>query len=195
MNLPYFLFGIALFTASLMIVGLIVQIKGITSFFPPPNRKRQLLSLGLIFSFYGLWFAAAFFSPQLAYHVDILGVIGIILIISGGILTIWSFLMLKLKRTLGCKGKLCTKAPYSFCRNPQTLGLVTITIGLILLLRDWLMVILGLGHITVLVLSIFAEETWLEKTYGQRYQSYLKGIPRLLPHPKNICRSRKQRNK
>lgn len=85
--------------------------------------------------------------------------------------------------------ELIIAGPYRFVRNPlyiantiMALGFVIIAGGLVWDLRTWFLlgVVIG-GYIFVYGNVVPHEESFLLKQYGEKYEAYLKVVPRWLP--------------
>jgi protein-S-isoprenylcysteine O-methyltransferase Ste14 len=80
--------------------------------------------------------------------------------------------------TAGLTGELHTDGPYAYSRNPQYLGMIVGTVGLVALVNSVLVAALGLAHVAWVVLLPFAEEPWLREQFGEAYAEYCETTPR-----------------
>lgn len=117
-------------------------------------------------------FTGAFFLP-----------IGIVMVISGLILAVWSayyhFFPGKGTQVPLMPGhKLLWCGPYRFCRNPMVLGMALAYTGLAFLLHSWgvMMINLGFQILNLLYLKLI-EEKELEARYGDAYSQYKRATP------------------
>ncbi len=72
--------------------------------------------------------------------------------------------------------------PYSYCRNPMALGIVTMYLGVAVLIGSLsaaFLVILGLGVLTIYIRLV--EEKELAARFGNEYLEYKRRTPFLLP--------------
>lgn len=76
--------------------------------------------------------------------------------------------------------ELYTDGLYARSRNPQYLGMMIGLAGFILLGNSLYVAILGLLHISWLVLLPFAEESWLRERFGTEYDEYSERVPRFV---------------
>jgi protein-S-isoprenylcysteine O-methyltransferase Ste14 len=81
---------------------------------------------------------------------------------------------------------------YRYMRNPMYAGVLILVLGWSILFQS--MVLLAYAGILFLVFHIRVltnEEPWLNKTFGEEWQSYKNKVPRWLPH---ISRRKKLKN-
>ena len=104
--------------------------------------------------------------------------LGLPLIILGNLIVWRGVQEIGLDATSGDVDQLKTSGLYSWSRNPQYVADIFILIGWgILSASNWANPILLLG-VLVLLLAPFAEEPWLESTYGDDYANYKKTVRR-----------------
>ena len=111
----------------------------------------------------------------------------------GAGLTDWGIRSLGRETSSGLPGVFSATGPYRWTRNPQYLGDILMTIGVVLVSDSWRAAALAAGGIACLLLAPLAEERWLVERYGERYERYRKGVPRLLGrrnHPAEPCAPR-----
>ena len=87
---------------------------------------------------------------------------------------------LSVHQSLGLKGKLMTKGPYRYSRDPQYLGFLLVCTGFILVTYSILGLIAGIIIASVFVILPFSEEPWLKNQFGDEYVEYYKRIPRFI---------------
>jgi protein-S-isoprenylcysteine O-methyltransferase Ste14 len=71
--------------------------------------------------------------------------------------------------------------PFRLCRNPIYLALLVIIAGYLALLPTWTSVLVWAGTYLGVRLQIGAEETYLQRIYGEAYHVYAQRVGRLLP--------------
>ncbi len=178
-------FGISTITGSILIIGLMIDLK-ISEIDLWPITKVSFLGmieLTLWFIFYGSTLAFFIFTLRPLAEFNIIAWIGSIIFLAGFSFFIWSILILNFKETFGVKGEFCSKGPYRICRNPQSTGIMIKFLGAILMTSSILMIILTILHATLLLLTVFAEEPWLREHYGENYEKYKKKVPyRFIPY-------------
>lgn len=77
-----------------------------------------------------------------------------------------------------------TDGPYRLVRHPMYLGIVVYHVGASLALESQLLLIATLVYVVPLTaIRITAEEKVLAAAFGDRYASYQRDVPALLPHP------------
>jgi len=112
---------------------------------------------------------------------------GLILVLGGGILGFWSIYA---QVTIGDgtplpmmpTQKLVVKAPFTYCRNPMTLGTFLAYLGISVWIGSWSAVAIVLVFIGCLLLYVrFIEEKELEARYGLEYVKYRRNTPFIVP--------------
>ena len=98
--------------------------------------------------------------------------VGLGLVLIGNLIVWKGVFKLGLKAAIGAKDQLVTDGLYRYSRNPQYVADIAILVGwLILSASLWAVPVIGLGLVT-LIMAPFAEEPWLEETYGEAYRRY-----------------------
>ena len=121
------------------------------------------------------------------YSGRISPVIGLIFIASGWLFANWT---IKVQFSLGrgtpiplmATQKLVVKEPYTYCRNPMTLGTALFYLGIAIWLGSFSA--MGLGLIYPVWISIYIkliEENELEERFGSEYLDYRRRTPFLIP--------------
>src|SRR5436190_4648637 len=78
--------------------------------------------------------------------------------------------------------RLVTEGPYAFVRHPMFLGIVVYHVGATLVLQSLLLLmLLALVIVPYTALRISYEERPLRAVFGERYASYQRSVPPLLP--------------
>jgi protein-S-isoprenylcysteine O-methyltransferase Ste14 len=78
--------------------------------------------------------------------------------------------------------RLSTGGPYSFVRNPIYVGSMVLGLGMVGLLASWIALIPYLAVFAVFYFAVIpAEEQFLRKTFGRRYEEYCQNVPRMRP--------------
>lgn len=127
--------------------------------------------------------------PRLAFW-PVNPILGTLLIVSGGLLALWS---VQIQFTLG-RGtpapvmptrKLIKQGPYSYCRNPMTLGTSVFYLGVGVLLGSLWIIGFSLAFLVLLITYVKAiEEKELESRFGEEYREYKRLTPFLIPRPR-----------
>jgi protein-S-isoprenylcysteine O-methyltransferase Ste14 len=77
-----------------------------------------------------------------------------------------------------------TDGPYRLVRHPMYLGIVVYHVGASLALESQLLLIATLVYVVPFTaIRLIAEEKVLAAAFGDRYASYQRDVPALLPHP------------
>ena len=114
-------------------------------------------------------------------------VIGLVFMVVGWLFANWT---VKVQFTLGrgtpiplmATQKLVIKAPYTYCRNPMTLGTGVFYLGIAIWLGSISAVGLGLVYpVGILIYIKLIEEKELEDRFGSEYLGYKKKTPFLIP--------------
>jgi protein-S-isoprenylcysteine O-methyltransferase Ste14 len=106
--------------------------------------------------------------------------LGVPLFVVGFGVTIYGYFNLGIENTYGSDQGLVTRGLYYYSRNPQGVASMVGFLGLAIGAGAWREELLcGLVGL-VYVLFPFAEEPWLERAYGDVYQTYRASTPRFL---------------
>ena len=118
-------------------------------------------------------------------------VIGVVLMVAGLALSIWSIIHM---RRVG-KGNpfdafghevaprtqhLMTDGPYRFSRNPMLLGVFVLLIGVVAILHSWQSVLIFVLFVAVMLRQVVSEEKRLAKDFGEEYAEYCKRTRRII---------------
>jgi protein-S-isoprenylcysteine O-methyltransferase Ste14 len=124
--------------------------------------------------------------PKFSYGL-ISAVSGLLFIIVGWLFANWT---VKAQFSLG-KGtpiplmatqKLIVKGPYTYCRNPMTLGTAVFYLGVAIWLGSISAIGLGLVYpVGILIYIKLVEERELEERFGSEYLEYKQRTPFLIP--------------
>lgn len=150
---------------------------------------EAILFLGLIPWF--LFVVSSFFDrllslPQAAFGVVAL-VIGLLLVVPGVIFALWSIYV---QMTLGrgtpvpvmATQNLVVQKPFTYCRNPMTLGTILLYLGVSMWIGS--LSALGLTLLFAVLLLVYiklVEEKELEMRFGSAYAEYKQKTPFLVP--------------
>ena len=78
--------------------------------------------------------------------------------------------------------RLVTSGPYAYVRNPIYLGTFTLGLGMVGALGDLRLLIPYAGVVAFFSLCVVrAEESFLERTFGDHYSRYCSGVRRFIP--------------
>ncbi|HET6362272.1 MAG TPA: isoprenylcysteine carboxylmethyltransferase family protein [Gemmatimonadota bacterium] len=105
---------------------------------------------------------------------------GSVAVALGAGLTDWSIRTLGRTTSMGLPGVFSARGPYRWTRNPQYLGDILMTIGIVLVADSWRVAAIGAGGVACLLLAPIAEERWLVERYGESYERYRRSVPRLI---------------
>jgi protein-S-isoprenylcysteine O-methyltransferase Ste14 len=161
------------------------------------NKTQRLTAVifgGIIFwivipSF--IVFGSAYIDPWLSFPGFLYGwpniLIGLILIVTGWLFANWT---VKVQFSSG-KGtpiplmptqKLIIKRPYTYCRNPMTLGTAAFYLGVAIWLGSISAIGLALVYpVGILIYIKLIEEKELEERFGREYLEYKQKTPFLIP--------------
>ena len=118
-------------------------------------------------------------------------VIGVVLMVAGLALSIWSIIHM---RRVG-KGNpfdafghevaprtqhLMTDGPYRFSLNPMLLGVFVLLIGVVAILHSWQSVLIFVLFVAVMLRQVVSEEKRLAKDFGEEYAEYCKRTRRII---------------
>ena len=160
--------------------------------------KRQRI-VAVFFGGFIFWMVIPFFIIVASSYIDqwlhlprfyygrISPVIGLIFIASGWLFANWT---VKVQFSLGrgtpiplmATQKLVVKEPYTYCRNPMTLGTALFYLGIAIWLGSFSAI--GLGLVYPVGISIYIkliEEKELEERFGSEYLEYKERTPFLIP--------------
>ena len=162
------------------------------------SKKQRMIAVifgGLIF-----WIVIPFFIIIVSSYVDlwlclpkfyyglINPVLGLLFMIVGWLFANWT---VKVQFSLGrgtpipmmATQTLVIKEPYTYCRNPMTLGTALFYIGVAIWLGSISAVGLGLVYpVGILIYIKLIEEKELEERFGSEYLEYKMRTPFLIPH-------------
>jgi len=161
------------------------------------SRKQRIIAIflgGFLF-----WIVIPFFIIVFSCYIDqwlrlprfryglINPVIGLVFMVVGWLFANWT---VRVQFTVG-KGtpiplmatqKLIVQGPYTYCRNPMTLGTDLFYLGIALWLGSVSALGLGLVYpVGILIYIRLVEERELEKRFGSEYLEYRSSTPFLMP--------------
>lgn len=115
-----------------------------------------------------------------SYHV-----LGVVFIILGIIIAIWSILLFRkigtTKDPFGDPSTIVTKGPFRFSRNPMYLSLTVILLGIGFYVGTVLFYLVALGFFLTMNFSFIPrEEKILGTTFGGKYSDYKRRVRRWL---------------
>jgi protein-S-isoprenylcysteine O-methyltransferase Ste14 len=158
------------------------------------QRMMAVISGGILFWIITPFFivvGSAFMDPWLSlprfYHRWINTIIALVFMVAGWLFANWS---VKVQFSLG-KGtpiplmatkKLVVKRPYTYCRNPMTLGTAAFYLGVAIWLGSISAIGLALVYpVGILIYIKLIEEKELEERFGREYLEYKQKTPFLIP--------------
>ncbi len=101
---------------------------------------------------------------------EILTIIGLVLLVPGLIIWIWSMLAF-LPAYFG--DRLATRGPYSVMLNPVYSSWIVLVIpGIALLTGWWLLLLTSVVMYLAMVMSVHAEDDFLRQKFGKTYEEY-----------------------
>lgn len=92
----------------------------------------------------------------------------------------WSMRTLSDHQTLGLQGELITDGPYRYSRNPQYVAEILTYLGVVLITNSLLAAVIGSLVILWFLMAPLAEEPWLARQFGERFEEYSRQVPRFL---------------
>ncbi len=104
--------------------------------------------------------------------------IGIPTTVIGALLVTWGIVTLGIKNTSGLRTGFILSGPYCYTRNPQYLGDMILFIGISFVSNSLYVAVVHILMILVFLFTPFAEESWLEKQYGEKYKNYKRNTAR-----------------
>lgn len=175
---------IAAAAAVLLIAALAISIRHpARRLWPPRNADDWTAAIGWLLTvivFLGAFLLGALDWNRFGWAAVLRWPVGLGLVLIGNLI-VWSGVFkLGLKATSGAKDHLATDGLYRYSRNPQYMADIAILIGwLILSASLWATPVIGLG-LVILIMAPFAEEPWLEDSYGEAYRRYRAQTSRFL---------------
>jgi protein-S-isoprenylcysteine O-methyltransferase Ste14 len=161
------------------------------------SKKQRMIAV--IFGGFIFWIVIPLFIILASFYIDqwlqlpkfrhglINPVIGFVFMVAGWLFANWT---VKVQFTVG-KGtpiplmatqKLIVKGPYTYCRNPMTLGTDLFYLGVAIWLGSISALGLGLIYpVGILIYIKLIEERELEERFGSEYLEYKKSTPFLIP--------------
>ncbi len=133
----------------------------------------------------GDWFGHMLIRENFIEHTNMVGMIGLIICISGALLTCWSRYLLgpNWSATVQLKEnhELIKSGPYSYVRHPIYTGFLLLFIGNTLIVGDYR----GIIAIAIVFISFLRklklEEKWLKIHFGENYVNYMKDTKAIIP--------------
>ena len=150
---------------------------------PPKSAGKWIAAIGWLLTvivFSGAFLLGALDWNRFGWPAVFRWPVGLGLVLIGNLIVWRGVFKLGLKVSSGAVDRLATDGLYRYSRNPQYTADIAILVGwLILSASLWAVPVIGLGVVT-LVMAPFAEEPWLEETYGEAYRRYRPRTPRFL---------------
>jgi protein-S-isoprenylcysteine O-methyltransferase Ste14 len=150
------------------------------------QASTRFLSLAVAISIILVIVANALNYFQLGVVVDVIGWIGIIVMLCGITLRVWAFQMLGrfYTRTLRISEgqRVVQEGPYKYVRHPGYLGVILLWVGAGLATVNWIVAALvTLVFVMAYRYRINAEERMLLASFGEQYAAYKERTWRLIP--------------
>ena len=172
------LFYINLFLHILVLFFTIVSYKSNIKFWPPSNKI-------IWYIFWAIFLLMVSFDFLMIFkNYEKFNYLGFIFIILGVVVLFISLFTLGIIQTTGVNEKLVTKGIYKYTRNPQYIGDIIISIGLMILANSLEYTIIAIIEIIIYLWMPFNEEKVLEKIYSQEYINYKNKTPRWISFKK-----------
>jgi protein-S-isoprenylcysteine O-methyltransferase Ste14 len=83
-------------------------------------------------------------------------------------------------QTLGLQGELITNGPYRYSRNPQYVAEIVTFLSVVLITNSLLAAVICALVVLWFLLAPLAEEPWLARQFGERFDDYRRRVPRFL---------------
>jgi len=138
---------------------------------------------------------SAFFDPRLSlprfFNRSVNTIIALLFMVAGWLFANWT---VKVQFSLGrgtpiplmATQKLVVKRPYTYCRNPMTLGTTAFYLGIAIWTGSLSALILALIYpVGILIYIKLIEEKELEQRFGLEYVEYKRRTPFLIPRFRN----------
>lgn len=143
---------------------------------PPPLIYIAALVAGLVID----WFEPLSLSPRPLWLI-----VGIVLVLSAIVLIVWTTRSLWRRDTTldvySPTTALVTDGPYRFSRNPVYVALTMLYVGTGCLLNSGWALLMTVPALIVMHFGvIYAEESYLQRTFGTIFTKYMKRVPRWL---------------
>jgi protein-S-isoprenylcysteine O-methyltransferase Ste14 len=125
------------------------------------------------------------------FHSSINLIIALFLMVAGWLFENWT---VKVQFSFGngtliplvANQKLVIKRPYTYCRNPMTLGTTAFYLGIAIWTGSLSALCLSLIYPVVILIDIkLIEEKELEERFGPEYKAYKRRTPFVIPHFRN----------
>lgn len=139
-----------------------------------------------------MWLASG--KPELGFNCSWNVIVGIIIVFSGLILSVWTIIYMKVvgwgnpmdafdHEIAPHTQHLMTGGVYRICRNPMLLGTFLYLAGIVLLLFSWQSAVVWVIFVIIMSFQVSSEEKRLERDFGQEYLDYRKRTGRFTPWP------------
>ena len=139
-----------------------------------------------------MWLASG--KPELGFNCSWNVIVGIIIVFSGLILSVWTIIYMKVvgrgnpmdafdHEIAPHTQHLMTGGVYRICRNPMLLGTFLYLAGIVLLLFSWQSAVVWVIFVIIMSFQVSSEEKRLERDFGQEYLDYRKRTGRFTHWP------------
>lgn len=150
---------------------------------PPPGRRSwqyQYVWLLTIISMLGTIVLGLLDWNRFAFGHPMHFVLGTVMVVIGLAFSLWGMRSLGLYTTQGLEGSFVTTGAYQYSRNPQYVGAIISFAGYALLCNSTLAFVTTMLGVMLFLLTLFTEETWLQKRFGNDYDDYVRRVPRFV---------------
>jgi protein-S-isoprenylcysteine O-methyltransferase Ste14 len=187
----YVLFSAVVVSAATLVGALVLSIaKPTVSVWPAPQEKERAWRArlmvhrvtGALVALAGVGALCLAVLDRGSLHLPArLGwLIGLAILAFGATFGLWGYLRLGPSASQGALAPLEASGPYRYSRNPQYVGAIAVLLGFALLCASKLGLLAGAACSIWFITAPFAEEPWLRRHLGVRYDEYAKSSPRYL---------------
>ena len=106
--------------------------------------------------------------------------VGGLLIAAGISFAFWGLRTLGSHASLGLGGELVSSGPYRYSRNPEYVGDIVALLGYAIVCNSLLVLVVAALGAAWFALAPYAEEPWLHRQLGDRYDDYARQVPRFI---------------
>ncbi len=179
-DMPEIIFGIALVSATTIVILSSLKLVSQTfEFWPPPSpsswQSRTFRTLFRIFFFSLVALSIVDFDGMQATWLYVVG--GSLLLLGFGFALRWTN-FLGWGNAFGSTDGLKTEGIYRFSRNPIYVITILGMIGWATFVGSWMVTSLLVVWACLYIIAPFLEEPWMRKQYGEAFDDYMLQVPR-----------------